>query len=153
MKKIFVLTVCISITALNFSCGNKANKTQTANEFSKTEDTTTPPDTHNANNSLDYQGNYHGILPTASGEGMDVCIILDDNTYTKEVMYIGKSVEPIVTTGVYSWNETGNTITLEGEEKPNQYFVTENKLIHLDIDGNKIQGQHADSYILNKEIQ
>jgi uncharacterized lipoprotein NlpE involved in copper resistance len=151
MKKIFVLTLCISIAALSFSCGNSSKKNQPDGKTTESANIATPVDMHNAQNSLDYQGKYHGILPTASGEGMDICIMLEDGTYTKEVLYIGKSDEPIVTTGSFSWNETGNTITLIEEEKPNQYFVSENMLVQLDINGNKIESELADNYILKKE--
>ena len=48
------------------------------------------------------------------------------------------------------WNKEGNTITLEGEDKPNQYFVGENTLTQLDIDGNKIKGEIEEDYILRK---
>jgi NlpE N-terminal domain len=45
----------------------------------------------------------------------------------------------------------GSIITLTGiKNKPNEYFVGENKLIQLDIDGNKITGSLADKYILKK---
>ena len=148
MKNIFILTIC---SVFLFSCGGKGKKNQTEDNTPKTENAI-QSDTHNAKNSLDYVGLYHGVLPSASGEGIDMHITLqDDGTYLKEVAYIGKSKEPIKSAGTYSWNEEGNTITLNEEEKPNQYFVGENTLTHLDINGQKIEGELASSYILKKE--
>ncbi|MDR0661615.1 MAG: copper resistance protein NlpE [Prevotellaceae bacterium] len=149
MKNGIILIIC---TTLLLSCGGQKKKNQESENSSTTQSTTsTNVDTHNAQNSLDYMGYYHGVLPTASGEGMDVCITLNDSIYTKKMVYIGKSEEPIISTGPYSWNNEGNTITLHNEEKPNQYFVGENTLTHLDMDGNKIEGELADKYILKKE--
>lgn len=150
MKKILILTLCIAAFLLLFSCGSKSKKNQAA-ENTVAAENILPIDTHNARNSLDFMGAYRGTLPTASGEGMDVRIVLQDSTYTKEVLYIGKAEEPIVSIGTFSWNEAGNTITLNEEEKPNQYFVAENMLIQLDINGNRIEGELAEKYILKRE--
>lgn len=107
-------------------------------------------DLSNAKNSLDYAGTYKGVLPTASGEGMSVVVTLDSVNYTKEVMYIGEKMKPIKTKGTYKWDSNGTVITLEGEDVPNQYFVGENTLTQLDIEGNKITGELANMYVLKK---
>ena len=53
--------------------------------------------------------------------------------------------------GKYTWNAAGNTIILDGvKDAPNQYFVGENTLTQLDMEGNKITGDMADLYILKK---
>lgn len=49
-------------------------------------------------------------------------------------------------------NEAGNTITFDGlQNQPNQYFVGENTLTQLDMNGNKITGNLASNYILQKQ--
>jgi heat shock protein HslJ len=53
-------------------------------------------------------------------------------------------------TGKFTWNEAGNTITLSGSAAPNQYFVGENALFHLDTDGKRIEDDLVDKYRLNK---
>lgn len=148
MKKSFLFALMIG-SAFLFSCGNKSN--QTVEPAGAVEDSivTSTPDASNARTSLDYKGTYKGLLPTASGSGMEVTIVLSDSTYTKDIVYVGEK-EKLSSAGKYTWNEAGNTITLMGDEKPNQYEVGENTLTHLDIDGNKITGPIAPEYILKK---
>ncbi|MBK5720444.1 copper resistance protein NlpE N-terminal domain-containing protein [Dysgonomonas sp. Marseille-P4677] len=152
MKKLFVMIAAIGVL---YSCGGNTQKqpeeTASIDEFS--EIAKSLADEHNARNSLDYQGTYKGTLPTASGEGMLVSIVLDDSTYTRNVEYIGKKNSSIIEKGKYVWNTEGNTITLEGADiktSPNKYFVGENTLIQLDLDGNRITGDMAELYILRK---
>jgi uncharacterized lipoprotein NlpE involved in copper resistance len=95
-------------------------------------------------------GTYKGTLPTASGEGMQVIITLKDNSFTKTTTYIGKKDSTSEKKGSFSWNVDGNTITLDGIDPPNQYFVGENTLIQLDMDGNRIVGDLATKYVLSK---
>ncbi|MDO9554431.1 copper resistance protein NlpE [Rhodonellum sp.] len=109
-------------------------------------------DEHNAQNSLDFMGVYKGILPCADCEGIEILLELESgNSYTKKVIYHGKTDQKTQeSSGIFSWNEAGNTITLVGEALPNQYFVGENHLFHLDIEGNRITGDLAAKYRLTK---
>jgi hypothetical protein len=103
-------------------------------------------------NALDVDGIYVGTLPTASGEGMEVEVTLSGNTYKKTVTYVGKSDEPIVTVGEFIWDDaSGSVITFIGEEAPNKYFIGENTLTSLDMDGEIITGDLADMYVLKKK--
>lgn len=145
MKKGILLFASVLFLA---SCGSNSKKEEVVETVTETVEVADP--IHNAENSLDYEGAYNGELPTASGEGMKVTITLGKNDYTKEVLYIGKETTPTKTTGTYKWDENGTIITLEGEDKPNQYFVGENTLTQLDIEGNKITGDMADKYVLSK---
>ncbi|GAB6009672.1 hypothetical protein FACS1894179_10600 [Bacteroidia bacterium] len=143
MKKLFILVAAI---AMLYSCGGNTQKTQEQT----TPETTQIGDGHNARNSLDYQGTYTGKVPTASGEGMLVSLTLEDSTYVKKTEYIGKK-EIFEDKGKYTWNAEGNTVILDGiKGAPNQYFVGENTLIQLDMEGKKITGELADQYILTK---
>ncbi|MDR0825592.1 MAG: copper resistance protein NlpE [Prevotella sp.] len=145
MKK---LLTAIAAVFLIYSCGSNSQKNQ--------EPTSSEPeqviDNHNAKSSLDYKGTYSGKIPTASGEGMTVTIELGDSAFVKKTEYIGKK-DTFETKGKYTWNDQGNTITLEGDAKdsPNQYLVGENSLTQLDMSGNKIAGDMADLYILKKQ--
>lgn len=144
MKKLFIVVAAIG---LMYSCGGNTQKAQ--------EPTTSEPtqvvDEHNAKNSLDYKGTYAGKVPTASGEGMIVTIELGDDTFVKKTVYVGKK-DTFEENGKYTWNSEGNTITLEGvKDSPGKYFVGENTLTQLDMDGNKITGDLADMYILKKQ--
>lgn len=143
MKKFVFL---LAASAFLLSCNNNAKQEPATVE---TVDTTVVVDTHNSKNSVDYKGTYKGQLPGANSE-MDVTIVLSDSTYTKDVVYKDKSSKPFSSKGNYTWNAEGTTITLVGEEKPNQYQVGENTLTQLDIEGKPITGDLASMYILKK---
>lgn len=133
MKKILVLVFCATLL---LSCGGKGGKPQ-AEKSSAAKANVTQSDIHNAKNSLDYMGVYYGKI-TEAGKEVDVYITLKDSTFTKMVEYNSSSASSI--DGTYSWNEEGNTITLNEEEKPNQYFVGENTLTCIDVNGSKVEG-------------
>ena len=148
MKKSVLLLFSVVLLS---SCGNK-QQTDSQESSTNTDSTTTVIDSHNSQNSLDIAGVYKGVLPTASAGGMEVTINLTDSTYTKDLKYLAeKSAKPYNSKGSFSWDKDGSIITLEGEDKPNQYIVEEGALRQLDIEGKKIEGQLADQYILKKQ--
>jgi uncharacterized lipoprotein NlpE involved in copper resistance len=102
-----------------------------------------------------WAGVYTGIIPSASGEGINVRITLNaDETYTVEYQYIGKSDEIFASTGKFTWNPEKDTIIMNSEregEPPSYYKIGQKVLIHLDIEGNIITGQLANDYILMKQ--
>ncbi|SNS15560.1 NlpE N-terminal domain-containing protein [Belliella buryatensis] len=109
-------------------------------------------DHHTAMTSLDYMGIYKGVLPCADCEGIETIIELGSgNSYVKKVIYLGKGDQKVIESGgTFTWNDDGNTITLNEEDAPNMYFVGENVLFHLDLDGNRIEGELASKYRLEK---
>jgi len=109
-------------------------------------------DGHNSSNSLEVEGKYKGILPCADCGGIETEIILNKNrSYVKLTKYLGKHGKVFEVKGFYSWNNEGNTITLSGiSNAPNQYFVGENKLIQLDMEGKRISGNLSEKYVLLK---
>ena len=117
-------------------------------------DTISEEDMHTSKNSLDWSGMYKGVLPCADCEGIETIIILNtDYTYLMQTKYITKGeITPIERTGTFTWNTAGNTIYFSGiENAPNQYFVAEYKLIQLDMNGKRIEGNLASKYILEKQ--
>jgi uncharacterized lipoprotein NlpE involved in copper resistance len=148
MKKLFITVV---VAGMLYSCGGSAPKNEAEKLSAEVESVLDGVvDIHNARISLDYEGAYTGTIPTASGEGMIVSITLTDSTYVKRTEYVGKK-ETFEDEGKYTWNTEGNTVILEGiKDAPNQYFVGENALIQLDMDGKRITGELADQYILRK---
>lgn len=145
MKKA-VLAVLVAVLMVNCGGGKTESKDNaTVEQAVKNE--------HNAKNSLDYAGTYRGTLPTASGEGMEVTLILTDSTYSKSVSYVGKMTAAMVEQGKFAWDENGTVVTLNGVDAPNQYFVGENVLFQLDTEGNKIEGELADQYQLKKDLE
>jgi len=109
--------------------------------------------TSKTNNSLNCEGTYTGTLPTASGMGMTVTITLENGAYTKKTKYVGQD-SIFEDKGKYTLNKEENTITLDSiTDAPNKYVVDENSLTQLDMEGNRITGDLADMYILQKELK
>lgn len=106
-------------------------------------------------NSLDWKGSYSGVVPCADCEGILTRITLgDNNNYTLQTRYLGKSEEVISSTGSFEWNKEGNQIKLKDIKEgtaPIYYKVGENQLTQLDLQGNTITGQNASMYVFAKE--
>jgi heat shock protein HslJ/uncharacterized lipoprotein NlpE involved in copper resistance len=145
MKKSLLV---LGIIAFSLTSCKKEIETET--EGTSVDSTTVQVDEHNAKNSLDYIGTYIGFLPCADCEAIETTIALNEDSYIKETVYKGKSNKIFKESGKYTWNEAGNTIILSGSEAPNQYFVGEGVLFHLDADGKRIEGDLADSYRLSR---
>ncbi|WP_114764920.1 copper resistance protein NlpE [Vibrio rhodolitus] len=116
----------------------------------ETEQTEQPRLTHTARNSLDWEGPYFGTLPCADCSGIATTLTLNfDGTYSYDQTYLGKGEEgEYKSTGEFVWNSKGDTITLSKEDDSQQFFVAENALMMLDVDGNKVEGEMADNYTL-----
>lgn len=144
-----VLSLGLSI--LLFSCNYTSEKPDIAATTEIAMDSVIP-DGHNSSNSLDVDGLYKGTLPCADCEGIETEIELGkDNSFLKRTIYLGKGGKVFEEKGSYTWNSKGNTITLTGiKSGPGQYFVGENMLIQLNMDGNRITGSLADKYVLHK---
>lgn len=105
---------------------------------------------HNARNSLDWAGVYRGVLPCADCEGIETVVALaGDGTYSTQTKYLGKGEQVFSETGRFTWNDAGTTVTLAGDQ-PARYFVAENRLVRLTLDGSRITGPLAEHYILVK---
>lgn len=155
MKKILNFSLTISCLFLIMGCqkSNQSDEIIVDDAMFETEEFSEEfLNEHNAANSLDYMGIYSGILPCADCEGIDTTIELGSgNSYVKKIIYLGKDDQQVVESGgTFTWNDAGNIITLNEEAAPNQYFVGENVLFHLDINGNRITGELAEKYELRK---
>lgn len=137
-----------AIAGLLFSCGGKKNVEEAAANAVDSL-AAVVVDEHRANTALDYMGTYKGEIPAADAAGIIVSITLSDSTYVRTMQFVGKKGTS-EDKGSYTWNAEGNTITLQGTEAPNQYFVGENTLFQLDIEGKRITGELADKYVLRK---
>ena len=163
MKKYTTAAMMLVFVAI-VSCGGESN----SNEVAKVEDTiralvadtvvladtiSNVDDAHNASNSLDYWGTYKGILPCADCEGIETILTIDSSKkYILKTRYLGKKTAANSPDykGEWAW-VNGSTIKLMGlKNRPNQYFVGENQLFQLDINGNRIAGNLSSKYILVK---
>ena len=148
MKKLFMKPVA-AIALITVLMGSVVACTSVANSSNTNTD-----NVHNARNSLDYDGIYRGVLPCADCEGINSTVYLNrDNTFKITETYVGKGENSFDTSGTFSWNKAGNTITLKtpNSSEKRSYFVGENTLTQLDQTGNKIEGNLAANYILSKD--
>lgn len=111
------------------------------------------PDSHTSQNALDWEGTYHGSLPCADCEAIKITVDLkNDLTYTIKEEYFGKTDAVFQSSGTFKWSVDGQKIHLSDSTR-NAFFVGENRLIQLDNAGNKITGDLASFYVLNKMDQ
>jgi copper homeostasis protein (lipoprotein) len=125
----------------------------TLNKKAEEKLTTTLSDSHTAQNSLDWEGRYKGILSCADCEGIETILTLEPKqTYVLTTRYLGTPSKQVDTLkGSFTWQN--NNIMLSGiskNERPNQYKVEENQLRQLDRQGNMIVGNLSDHYILKR---
>ncbi len=138
------------ILAIAFISGCSTTKDSVA---PKPDDAHQTPPSHTSQNSLDWDGVYRGELPCADCEGLLTTVYLNkDMSFTRKTTYLGKSDSVFIESGTFTWNAQGNTIALAptGKTQSTQYFVGENTLTQLDLEGNKIAGMFANAYILSK---
>ncbi|MGY6520661.1 MAG: copper resistance protein NlpE N-terminal domain-containing protein [Mongoliitalea sp.] len=108
----------------------------------------------NSRTSLDWNGTYKGILPCADCEGIETKItIKSDGAFERSLNYLGKEDGIFFDRGTFEWDELGRSILLVSENGDSQaYQVGENVLFHLDQEGNKITGDLASMYRLEKSF-
>ncbi|MDR0310576.1 MAG: copper resistance protein NlpE [Acidobacteriota bacterium] len=100
----------------------------------------------------DWAGVYAGVIPAASGPGINVTITLkDDFTYEVRYRYIDRGNDEFTVAGTFEWNMAGGVIKLDAADLPPYYQVGEGRLIQLDMEGKLITGILADDYILKKQ--
>ena len=111
---------------------------------------------HNAQTSLDWAGEYIGLLPCADCSGIQTKLVLNqDNTYELTEQYQdkgdGKAFE---SKGSFQF-DANNTSVIELDKTGDnrKYFVAEGYLKALDMEGNEITGDLADKYELKKEAE
>jgi heat shock protein HslJ/uncharacterized lipoprotein NlpE involved in copper resistance len=145
--------ILLTLFYLVLSCAKK-DKNQTTETMVVDSTEFVVNEEHNAKHSLDYIGMYQGILPCADCEGIGTTLWLGDgNKFLLMSYYQGKkNPSTNYVNGTYKWNKVGNIIILSNiEDAPNQYFVGENYITQLDLEGNKIEGDLAKKYVLQKK--
>ena len=73
--------------------------------------------------------------------------------YSMSRKYLGKKNAAVIErNGAFAWNKEGGIITLKAVgNAPSQYLVGENKLIQLDMKGNRKTAGVAEKYKLQKK--
>ncbi|HRI46990.1 MAG TPA: copper resistance protein NlpE N-terminal domain-containing protein [Ignavibacteriaceae bacterium] len=146
MKTLFYSAMLLSVFLILNGCGT-SNMTSSSTSKENI-------NSHNAQNSLDWSGVYKGVVPCADCEGIETILILNkDLSYVLKTSYLGKENNPFIIEGNFIWNESSNKITLSGiQNAPNSFFVGENLIYQLDMDGNRITGELSENYALRKEL-
>lgn len=105
-------------------------------------------------NALDWPGVYVGTLPCADCEGIRTRVELRGNgTFTRSLIYLGKDVRPAEDRGTFTWDSSGSRVMLGADlREAQQYQVGENVLFPLDRDGQRITGDLAAAYRLEKTV-
>ena len=139
MNNIKSILIAVAISVISCKSSNKTSNFVTSSA-------------HNTMNSTDWFGTYKGIIPCGDCEGIETVIKLKKElTYTLLTKYKGKSEEVITKKGSFAWNKDGTVISLESDNNSSLKFkVEENRLLQLDMKGNKISGNLAKHYILSK---
>jgi uncharacterized lipoprotein NlpE involved in copper resistance len=106
---------------------------------------------HDLKNNPDLYGIYAGTLPSASGSGIEVTMILrPDSTYTVLYHYIAQE-EDDVTSGTFRRDKDKGIVKLDAKDLPPYYRIGKDRLTQLDMEGNPITGELADDYVLLKK--
>jgi uncharacterized lipoprotein NlpE involved in copper resistance len=99
-----------------------------------------------------WPGLYTGIIPAADGPGIDVQLTLNNNsTFVLQYRYIDRGDSVYNVRGTFTWDETGEIAILDIINTPPYYKLEGNRLIQLDMQGNRITGNLADHYVLEKK--
>lgn len=150
-----LLTVIVVAISTTYACTNKSQGNSKDSTVS-TEISQELKDEHTSKNSLDWSGIYSGVLPCADCEGIETELIInEDGTYKLTTSYMGvKDSMSETIEGKFVWQEDGNSIKLEGiaEGSRSPFFkIEENSVRYLDMEGNKIEGELENFYVLAKE--
>ncbi len=151
------LYLLLTIVTFQFGCSKPiANKLEEVEIDSDTLNTVQKlPSVDNSQTALDWAGTYFNVLPCASCEGIETWLTLKPNsTFELKTNYLGlNDAREEIFTGTFEWDSSGSTIQLKGliGDAPGKYKVGENRIWHLDQDGQVIEGALAERYILNKK--
>lgn len=155
MKKSFFLLFALATIQLSCSKSSESQSDAVETVTETTETAPTLPSGDNSQTSLDWPGTYFNVLPCASCEGIETWVTLNqDGTFQLKTNYLGlNDAREEIFTGTFKWDETGSNVQLEGliGDAPGKYMVGENQIWHLDRDGNRIEGNLAERYILKKQ--
>ena len=100
------------------------------------QDAAVPDPAHNSRNSLDWAGVYEGITPCADCPGIKMRLTLQqDGRFELSTQYLERQVAPQTSSGRFTWNSAGSTITLDAAGSGQQFLVGEGQLLQLNRDG------------------
>ena len=152
-KSIIALSLASVFLVACSKTDNKNNQEQTPTAASEA---VAVDSAHTAENSLDWNGTYKGVLPCADCEGIETELELNaDKTYELKETYLGKGDgKAFESKGSFQFDANNTSIIeLDKTGDNRKYFVAEGYLKALDMEGNEITGDLADKYELKKEAE
>ena len=155
-KSIIAISLASLVLAACSKTENKKVEEQTPATTETVSEATVADTAHTAENALDWNGTYKGILPCADCEGIKTELELNsDTTYEIKETYLGKGDgKPFESKGSFQFdNKNSSIIELDKAGDSRKYFVAEGYLKALDMDGKEITGDLADKYQLKKEAE
>lgn len=139
---------CVFIAILLATCFAACNGAQNAVQQDEAQQALHVGD--NSQTSVDWAGVYQGVLPCADCPGISTVVYLnEDGTYNLQTQYLERSDSVHHESGTFEWNQAGGKITLLASGN-RRFLVGENQIIHLDMEGNRIEGDLAPHYVLKK---
>ncbi|MEO6681525.1 MAG: copper resistance protein NlpE [Ginsengibacter sp.] len=150
MKTIKISMLALASFMMATSCNTQfEEKTENVPE---TAVTSPAPDMHTSHTALDWDGTYVGMLPCADCEGIETTLVLNkDLTFERISLYKGKKGGKFTDAGSFSFDSTGNVVTLIIEEENPSYKVKEGKIVLLNQSGEENTGELAEFYVLKKK--
>ena len=155
-KSIIAISLASLVLAACSKTENKKVEEQTPATTETVSEATVADTAHTAENALDWNGTYKGILPCADCEGIKTELELNsDKTYEIKETYLGKGDgKPFESKGSFQFDSKNSSIIeLDKAGDSRKYFVAEGYLKALDLEGNEITGDLADKYQLKKEAE
>lgn len=98
-------------------------------------------------------GVYRGVVPCADCEGIKTEIVLDETgRYNLSRSYLGRKGARFHDNGIFSYDKSSGKLMLTDRkgDPEGKYLLEGDSLFMLDYDGNKIEGELADMYILER---
>ncbi|GAB00845.1 MULTISPECIES: copper resistance protein NlpE [Acinetobacter] len=154
MKKSIIALSIASVFLV--ACSKADNKNNQEQALTAASEVVAVDSTHTAENSLDWNGTYKGVLPCADCEGIETELELNaDKTYELKETYLGKGDgKAFESKGSFQFDANNTSIIeLDKTGDNRKYFVAEGYLKALDMEGNEITGDLADKYELKKEAE
>src|SRR5215467_12036450 len=107
-----------------------------------------PVDIHNSRNSLDWAGTYEGVWPCANCPGLRTSLTLNsDYSYRLVTQPQGSQQAEKSVSGVFTWQPSGNAITLDERGGRQQFSVGEGRLTLLRSGGSASQSSATNLFL------
>ncbi len=154
MKKAVLL---LGIAAIMLAGCKNGGKDQTApsEDVNTMDSASTEMDGHNSRNSLDWAGVYKGITPCDDCKGVETKLTLNkDNTYELSQIHLTEEngeYDQFSQSGSFTWKDNGSEIEIKTDEKTIQFRVEENQVRMLDLEGDVVDDELAEFYVLKKQ--